>query len=37
VILDPVAVPPFLRVNLHAIELHGKLGVIDYVGRVLAE
>jgi hypothetical protein len=37
VILDPVGVPPFLRVDLHAIELHGKLGVIEYVGRGLAE
>jgi hypothetical protein len=37
VILDPVGVPPFLRVDLYAIELHGKLGVIEYVGRGLAE
>jgi hypothetical protein len=25
VILDPVAVPPFLRVDLDAIELHGEV------------
>ena len=28
VILNPVAVPPFLRVDLHAIELHGEVNVV---------
>jgi hypothetical protein len=28
VILNPVGVPPFLRVNLHAIELHGEVNVV---------
>jgi hypothetical protein len=28
VIFDPVAVPPFLRVNLDAIELHAEVNVV---------
>jgi hypothetical protein len=28
VILNPVWVPPFLRVNLGAIELHGKVNMV---------
>ena len=28
VILDPVAVPPFLRVNLDAIELHAEVNMV---------
>ena len=28
VILDPVAVPPFLRVDRDAIELHGEVDVV---------
>jgi len=28
VILDPVAVPPFLRVDLDVIELHGEVDVV---------
>lgn len=28
VILDPVAVPPFLRVDLYAIELHREMDVV---------
>src|SRR5581483_6539692 len=28
VVLDPVRVPPFLRINLHAVELHGEVDVI---------
>jgi hypothetical protein len=27
-ILNPMAVPPFLRVNLDAIELHGEVDVV---------
>ena len=27
-ILNPVRVPPFLRIDLHAIKLHGKVHVI---------
>ena len=28
VVLNPMAIPPFLRVNLHAVELHGEVNVI---------
>ena len=28
VILDPVAIPPFLRVDLYAIKLHGEMDVV---------
>src|SRR6266702_6066160 len=27
-ILDPVGVPPFFRINLYAIELHGEVNVV---------
>jgi len=28
VILNPVAIPPFFRVDLHAIELHGEMDMV---------
>jgi hypothetical protein len=28
VILNPVTIPPFLRVDLHTVELHGEVNVI---------
>ena len=27
-VLDPVRIPPFLRIDLHAIQLHGEVDVI---------
>src|ERR1035438_424839 len=27
-VLNPVAIPPFLRVDLHTVELHGEVNVI---------